>query len=379
MNKLVHILRRHKRRIIGLMSGTSLDGLDIADVTFLHQGMATKIEKVNYQCVKYPTKIKNLLLKIDNFNTEDICRLNYQLGIFFGEAVLSYWKENNLSYKDFDLIGSHGQTIYHIDGHSTLQIGEADLLSKLTHLPVIFDFRSADIAAGKKGAPLVQYFEQLLVKNFKKNTVFLNIGGIANLSYFPTNSKEIIFFDTGPGMMVIDSLVRFHTQGKYSYDCNGNFARQGTINEKFLSVLLEHSFFGKKPPKSTGREEFGEKYTQQLINLWENDYSISFEDFLRTATALTAHSIFKNFQLYCPQAELVIVSGGGTHNNVLQEELQKLFHFLEYKKFHELFHFHEDAKEAVAFAFFAHEKLNSHSDWYPLPNPGLGKIAYINS
>ncbi|HEY1758642.1 MAG TPA: anhydro-N-acetylmuramic acid kinase [Bryobacteraceae bacterium] len=323
-------------RVAGVMSGTSLDGIDVAIVDI----RGKKIDTVAFRSTPYPKAVREALLNVSS--VAEISRLNFLLGELYAKAVLA-------ARQPVDLIGLHGQTVYHEGGKHTLQIGEAAVVAERTGIDVISNFREADIAAGGQGAPLVPYVDYLLFRHPRKNRVALNIGGIANITAIPAGAKreDVIAFDTGPGNMVIDALVAHWTGGRQKFDRDGRIARSGEINRSLYESLIQGSFIHSRPPKSCGREQFGAEFVRDLVAT-----GIPMPDLIATATLLTVCSIA--YQIYRDTfivPDEVIVSGGGVHNTFLMEELSGLLPITTSAEFG----IDPDAKEAIAFAVLAHE------------------------
>ncbi len=305
------------------MSGTSLDGIDIAIVEI----RGTRIETIAFRSTPYPKSVRQALLNLSD--VAEVSRLNFLLGELYAKAILAM-------REPVDLIGMHGQTIYHQGGRHTLQIGEAAVVAERTGVSVISNFREADIAAGGQGAPLVPFVDCLLFGNSKKRRVALNIGGIANLTVLP----EAVAFDTGPGNMVIDALVSHMTKGRQTFDRDGRIARGGTVRWEVLTRLLANPYFRRRPPKSCGREQFGREFSQDLIAT-----GLPPADLIATATELTVRTIAG-----AAGSGEVIASGGGVHNTWLMERLGSLVPIRSSADFG----VDPDAKEAIAFAVLAY-------------------------
>lgn len=314
-------------RVAGVMSGTSLDGIDVAIVEI----RGKRIETITFRSTPYPKAIRNALLNISSVG--EVSWLNFRLGELYAKAILEMKQR-------VELIGLHGQTIYHQGGRHTLQIGEAAVVAERTGVDVISHFREADMAAGGQGAPLVPFVDMLLFGNGAKSRAALNVGGIANVTLLP----EGIAFDTGPGNMVIDALVSRITGGKHRFDGDGKIARAGAVNEKLLGRLLKNPYFRREAPKSCGREQFGREYTRMLI-----DTGLPMEDLVTTATELTARTIAGAIG----KGREVIASGGGVHNAFLMERLGALLGTRVRSSAE--FGIDPDAKEAIAFAVLAYQ------------------------
>ncbi|WP_144612060.1 anhydro-N-acetylmuramic acid kinase AnmK [Bacillus cereus] len=351
--------------IAGIMSGTSLDGIDVALVHIEGSGVDSKVELIHFTTVPFCNDMKNEIqqaLSIENSNVQLICSLNFKLGLCFANAVKEACKEVNFSVGKLDLIGSHGQTIYHQpkqDGNmipSTLQIGEPAVIAYETNTTVISNFRTMDMAAGGQGAPLVPYSEVILYRHPTKNRLLQNIGGIGNVTVVPRHisDKSVIAFDTGPGNMVIDEVCQRLFQ--LPYDQNGKIAKQGVVVEEILAFCMNHPFLKMNPPKSTGREQFGEEFVSELLKRFEK---YSKENILTTVTMFTASSIvhhYKGFILPYYEIDEVILGGGGSYNRTLVEMIrnglkeEKCTVFIQEDIGHS-----SEAKEAIAFAILANE------------------------
>jgi anhydro-N-acetylmuramic acid kinase len=319
------------------MSGTSLDGIDVAIVE-IH---GRRVSTIGFQSTPYSEDVRRAILGVSNTTTttREISRLNFLLGELYARAVLRACRR----YGPVELIGCHGQTIYHEGGASTLQIGEAAVIAELTGIPVISDFRARDIAAGGQGAPLVPFVDCFLFGSSRRIRVALNIGGIANITVIPPG----IAFDTGPGNMVIDALVREYTGGRQNFDHNGRIAAQGKVDRALLDRLLADPYYRKKPPKSAGREQYGAEFVARLTKT-----GLPLPDLIATATVLTAATIARAVAPFAP--EELIVSGGGAHNP------QILAHLAAYLPGVAMatsldYGIDVDAKEAIAFAILAYQ------------------------
>ena len=345
---------------IGLMSGTSMDGIDAVLVDFT-DGTPKLIETLNYPI---PTSLRSelqVLCQPGENEIERLGRADTQLGILFADAVKQLLNKSNLAAENILAIGSHGQTIRHSpEGNSpfTLQIGDANQIAEHTGITTVADFRRRDMAAGGQGAPLVPAFHAAMfcdekLQSSKQTRVILNIGGISNITVLPkTTDSNISGFDTGPGNGLMDAWVQQHKQ--QNFDKDGEWAASGNVNEKLLTQLLSNDYFDKTPPKSTGRELFNLSWLElQLSNVSEN---ISKEDVQATLSELTAVSITDAINQYCTKADEVIVCGGGTHNSFLMKRLNEYLKPVEVKTTDEL-GLPAEWVEAVAFAWLAKETL----------------------
>jgi anhydro-N-acetylmuramic acid kinase len=377
-------------RIAGIMSGTSLDGIDVAIIDITGSGFKAKINVLTSHSVPYPRQIREALLAVSNTSTQtgDISRLNFLLGELYVEALEETAERGQIPLNTIKLIGCHGQTIFH-EGQgaqylgkkvaSTFQIGESSVISERTGIDVISNFRERDVAAGGKGAPLVPYLDYLLIRHRGRGRVAVNIGGIANLTAIPPNTStdRVIAFDTGPGNMVIDQLVSRITQGGQTYDRDGAIAASGQVDAKLLAKLLRDKYFRAKPPKTAGREQYGAEFVTKLL-----DTELSSEDLIATATALTAESIalgVRNFITPEMRVDEVFVSGGGTHNPTLMRLLTKAMNPIPVKESSEV-GLDVDAKEAIAFAVMAYETAHQRPSNVPMATGArrsvvLGKLT----
>ncbi len=338
------------------MSGTSLDGLDIALVHFDGAGSSVQIRLEAFQTYDMPIELKERIQSVFVLgNSREICLLNQDLGGYYGECCNRFLKEYGFTHEEIDLIGSHGQTIYHLHGHSSLQIGEGEALAHKTGLPVISNFRASDISVGGCGAPLVPYLDQALYSDLSENRVLLNLGGIANFTLLLGGHVECAF-DTGPCNGILNELAEVISEGRQNYDKDGLFAKKGKVVAELVNSWLEHPYFQLPLPKSTGREEFGKEWVKAALLEFPN-YSVF--DLIRSATFFVAESIVLNLDKHAGGKGAVWASGGGIHNPVLWGDLQKLLGG-RLVVLPEIGEVTADAKEAVAFALFAWEKVKGN-------------------
>ncbi len=332
-------------RVAGIMSGTSLDGIDVAVVDL----GANDLDVVAFASFPYSEKLRSRILAVSNAvaHVGEVSRLNFELGELYARAV----KRCGVPVNSIDLVGCHGQTIFHDKGN-TLQIGSAAVIAERLGKPVVSDFRPRDISAGGRGAPLVPFVDYWLYKHPKLCRVALNIGGIANVTILPPKVRleDVIAFDTGPGNMVIDQLVAIYTRGKKRYDAAGMLARKGTVQPKLLDNLLRSSYYRQRPPKTAGREQYGREFVDQLLKT-----GAPVLDLIATATAFSAATIAAALQRFAPgSVDELIVSGGGSHNVQLMAYLQAFLPETKLRMSSE-FGIDVDGKEAIAFAILAHE------------------------
>lgn len=347
--------------VIGLMSGTSADGIDAALVDIRGAPPQLSWRLLAHTTVPHTPRLRAEILACCDpaqASVDRVCMLNVELGEAFAAAALHVTKLAGLGPTDIDLIGSHGQTIWHIPGMATLQIGEAAVIAERCAVPVISNFRAADIAAAGQGAPLVAAVDALLFSHAHKTRAIQNIGGIANLTYLPAGSSlestTALAFDTGPGNMLIDQAVTHITQGRQLYDQDGTIAGSGHIHHALLEELLSHSFFQQPPPKTTGRELFGTSYGD-AVAAKAAALGVRDADLVATLTAFTARSIAHAYQRFLPSLpDDIIVSGGGAHNQTMMAMMREALapaHILS----SDSLGLPADAKEAIAFAILAYE------------------------
>lgn len=346
-------------KCVGLMSGTSVDGVDAALIE-IEEPAPPKL--LCFTTLSIPDDLRSRLFAcFVSANAAEICRLNFLLGELFAEAVLDVIRKAGLKPEQVGLIGSHGQTIYHIPPHqgrsgSTLQIAEPSVIAQKTGISTVADFRGADMAVGGQGAPLLPILHHRLFAVPDKNVGVVNIGGISNITYLPGSMKEneVMAFDTGPGNMVIDALAQKLFDSPY--DKNGELASRGKTNSFLLEELLQHPYLIRKPPKSTGREEFGIAFTENMVQR-ANELKLSHSDLLHTATEFTARSIAENCLSFLPdKIDQLWVCGGGVRNCVLMKLLQKAFAPVPVKSSNQC-GVDPDALEAMGFAYLAYRTV----------------------
>ncbi len=374
-------------RVAGIMSGTSLDGVDVALVDIDDDGFDT----AGFHSIPYPEQVRAALLGVSNCatHTREISRLNFLLPEIYAEAFFETCKVVGIDPKSIELIGCHGQTIFHesepVDclGRkvaSTLQIGDGSVLAERTQIPVINDFRPRDMAAGGKGAPLVPFVDYLLFRSNDIGRVALNIGGIANITILPAGctTDGVIAFDTGPGNMVMDQLAARFSGGRQRCDTGGAMAFEGEVDAGLLAELLQDEYYARRPPKTAGREQYGAEFVDRLVAR-----GLSPAGTLATATMLTAATIAEGIYRFSNAEDggigEVIVSGGGVHNPALMRMLRAELADMDVVSSGEL-GLDPDAKEAIAFAILAHEAWNQRPNNLPSATGAhhaavLGKIS----
>ena len=396
ISSLNTIATKLKRTIIGLMSGTSVDGLDIALCHFSGTGIDTRIELKQFETVSYDEDYKAEISSVFSkkmVDLEKLCLLNAWVATQHADMILHCLKKWNIDATDIDIIASHGQTIFHAPkslhgnskfGNATLQIGDGDHLACKTGIITISDFRQKHIAAGGEGAPLAAYGDFLIFSKKNENRIMLNIGGIANFTFLPgnLNADEVFCTDTGPGNTMMDAFVQKNYPGKY-FDENAAIASKGIVNKKLLSALKDHPFFDQAFPKTTGPELFNLNYLQQAQQRSGTE-SLPNEDILATLNHFSADTITDAIKKCIKEKNnfSFFVSGGGMHNPLLMKNITEQLSGSIFKSTKEL-NINPDAKEAVLFAVLANETIcgstiNFGQGRNGIPNVSLGKISFPN-
>lgn len=359
-------------RVVGLMSGTSVDGIDAACVQIAGTGSKLRVELEAFNTFPYDDCLKSRILALcSGGDVAEAAVLSFELAEAFASAVLSLLNENKVAADDVDLIASHGQTVAHLprgtethpDSRATLQIGEPCIIAERTGITTVADFRTRDIAAGGEGAPLIPYVDYCLLRISDRNRIVQNIGGIANCTILPAGCliDDVRAWDTGPGNMVIDACVRILTDGKDDCDIGGTMAAAGRVDEVFLNDLLDSEFLNSSPPKSAGREEFGREYAAIFVKHGRRR-KLNSKDIIATATALTAQSIEHAYRRHAAPIldgnydTEVIVGGGGAENPTLMRMLRERIAPWRLLT-HEDCGLRSDAKEAIGFAVLGHETI----------------------
>ena len=379
--------------VAGVMSGTSADGIDVALVDIRGQGASLKLKFLAHEAFPYSERFREAVLSAMNaqsISVADLSRLHFLLAELYADTIIKTQKRHHTKAA---LVGCHGQTIYHQGDPAlfigrkiavTMQSGEGAVIAARTGLPVVSDFRPADIAAGGKGAPLVPFLDYLLYRHPRFGRIALNLGGISNLTAIPSAAKptQVTAFDIGPGNMLIDALTdRLFQQ---PYDRNGRIASRGNVVDTVVRTVLREAFFHKRPPKTTGREQFGAEFADRFLRLCGNAKN---EDIIATATALTSAAIILALKRFVLQQDKrykeLIVSGGGTRNRTLMKMLQAgLIEFGITLRHSDDFGLPSQAKEAAAFALLAYETWHRRPSNIPSATGAkrlaiLGKISYV--
>lgn len=339
---------------VGLMSGTSLDGIDAVLVRIRPEGPTYRIDLLNFQTVPFQSELSAALaaaLPPNAGTIRDVALLHCELGKAFADAA-----ELVESDMPIDYVACHGQTVFHDgDAHVSLQIGDPFMIRDRVSASVCYDFRSADCAAGGQGAPLVPYVDALLLRSEAEDRVAVNLGGIANLTVLKRGcaAGDAAAFDSGPGMMLIDAFVRERSAGALRFDEGGGMALRGRADEDILAALLDDPYFRREPPKTTGREYFG---IQFLLQRAPGITALSIEDGAATLAALTAQSVAAAIRFAAPPRCRIILSGGGSRNKAVMAALRELLKGYDIER-SDAMNMNPDAKEAIAFAVLGYETL----------------------
>lgn len=393
IHKLYKICNKPHRKIIGLMSGTSLDGLDIALCNISENGKSTKVELINFTTIPYESAFKEQIGSIFSkpiIESEKLCLLNAHIGKTHAHLINETLIKWGIKNEEIDLIASHGQTIYHAPkslhqlsafGNGTLQIGDGDQIAVNTKIITLYDFRQKHIAAGGEGAPLATYGDYLLFSDATKSRILLNIGGIANLTFIPADSKfdKITATDTGPGNTLMNMWAKKHFNGA-EYDKDAAIAINGNVNLTLLHLLLKHPFFNQPFPKTTGPEIFNLELVEasidelNLMHLSPEDIMATLNEFTATSICNAIHSFTSNINEF-----EIIISGGGVHNPLLFSKIRQ--HFTNQQVYTSSdYGINADAKEAILFAILANETVSGNSAIFQtnnksMPNISMGKIC----
>jgi anhydro-N-acetylmuramic acid kinase len=390
INKLYQIANKKERFIIGLMSGTSLDGLDVALCKFSGSGIATQIKVLEHETIPYNDFQKKTIRKVfakKEIHFQDLCLLNPWIGNLHGDMVLNCLKKWNFSSENIDLIASHGQTVYHapriLHGLSdfpdaTLQLGDGDHVAVKTGITTLSDFRQKNCAAGGEGAPLAVYGDYLVFSKKGENRILLNMGGIANFTFLPGNldPSEVFATDTGPANTLIDAYMKKYFN--LSYDENGAIASKGIVNEELLKALKNDGFFRKPLPKTTGPELFNLDYLIKA-QIESATQDVHHEDVLATLCRFTSQTIADAILQTKLNIQSIYCSGGGVYNNLIMKFLKELLPNFSFKNMQDL-GISSDAKEAVLFAILANEAVaggqTNFGNKKGVPSVSMGKISF---
>lgn len=358
------------KKVIGILSGTSVDSVDIVLTSISEETGNRKIKVIKYKEFPFDKRIREYIMKCSSpveSNIADICKLNFLLGRYFADKINDFLRLFKISGAGIDYIGSHGQTLYHypfdnkfrgISLKSTLQVGDPSVIANLTGITTVGDFRNADVAVCGSGAPLVPYLDYVLFRNEKKSRLLINIGGIANLTYLKKKCKinDVIAFDTGPGNMLIDYLTKKYF--KKNFDRDGLISCKGKLNETLLNKLIEKdNYFKALPPKSTGREYYNEIFINEVLEKFSGTNK---KDIIRTFTEFTCFTIYYNYVKFIgKKVDEIYVSGGGANNKLIIEVMNQ--YFGQPVSILELEGIDTNNKEAVLFALLAYETMNGRT------------------
>jgi len=397
VGRLLHIAVKESRLVVGLMSGTSVDGIDAALVEIAGHGDAAQVRLIAFDSYPFPPELRARVFRLFNpreARVDAICQLDFLLGEVFAAAVDRLLQDAKIAHDDVDLVASAGQTIWHDpepvveDAHvdwidhpivtrSTFAIGQSAVIAERTGITTVGDLRVRDVAAGGQGAPLIAYADWVLLRDAARGRAVQNIGGIGNVTYLPPGARpeDVVAFDTGPGNMVIDALTEVATEGKLKFDRGGVIAASGRVDEALLAAWMDDPYFARKPPKTTGREHFGVQFARRIL---KESQGVPIEDLIATATALTAESIARAYRDFLGPIDDVIVGGGGAMNATLMAMLATRLpgHRL---MSHEDLGIDSKAKEAIALAIIANDAVAGLNTNIPGATGGrptvLGKIS----
>jgi anhydro-N-acetylmuramic acid kinase len=379
LERLLRVAAKRRRTVLGLMSGTSVDGIDAALVHIEGQERGARVELRAFATYPFPAPLRQRVFRLfdpDTARIDEICHLDFLLGELFAAAALELLREQGLVPDDVDLLGTAGQTVWHapepvvaelstdrsgeiLMTRSTLAIGQSAVIAERTGILTVGDLRVRDVAAGGQGAPLVAYADWVLLTDDHLGRAVQNVGGIGNVTYLPPAAArgEVLAFDTGPGNMVIDAVTEAVTGGRWRYDHDGELAARGVVRQALLARWLEDPYFAQEPPKTTGRERFGAPFALRVL---AERGDASAEDLVATVTALTAQSVaraYRRFLLPRGRLDEVIVGGGGARNPTLLRMLRELLPGMPVLT-HEERGMDSRAKEAIAIAVIASDSLH---------------------
>ena len=373
-------------KVIGLMSGTSGDGVDAALVDIRGKGSSLRVRSLAHLTIPYPPSLSRRLLTVASSGTvAEVCHLNAVVGELFAKAAYRLMQHARVSPQAVKLIGSHGQTVHHLPSarvepgvgriRSTLQIAEPAVIAERTGVTTVADFRQRDLAVGGQGAPLAPYAHYVVFRHPQRARLIVNLGGIANVTYLPARAslRGIQAFDTGPANMVLDALVRHYSRGRESMDRGGRRAGRGTADVRLLARLTAHPFFRRRPPKSTGREDFGEGFIDRVL-AEARRRGVKPDHVLATCTRLTAWAIADATRWIRGGVQEVIVGGGGALNRTLMRDLREEFSPTPVRTLEDL-GWHSKSFEAVAFALLAYETWHGRCANVPSVTGAKGAVV----
>jgi anhydro-N-acetylmuramic acid kinase len=362
----------HNMKVIGLISGTSTDGIDAAMTEIEGRGFDARLTLLSFMTDPYPPSLRRRILALQQHGTvAELCRLNVELGERFAAAAMRLIRRSGIPKAEVGLIGSHGQTVSHQPRgrhRSTLQIAEPSVIAERTGIVTVADFRPRDLAARGQGAPLTPYLHYVMFRHPRRARLIVNVGGISNVTYLPAGQgpEAVLAFDTGPGNMLADGVIHHVSRGRRRMDRNGGLARRGIVHETLLRRLMAHAFIRKRPPKTTGREAFGAVLIRKLLD-GSKGLGLSPADLLATVTRFTADSIAYNHEAFIrPKGAVdeVIVGGGGARNGYLMDCLGRAFDPIPVHSFED-HGLDSKAIEAMAFALLAYQTARGEPNNLP--------------
>jgi len=351
MKNINELLQKEQLRIMGLMTGTSADELDMCLVEFSGKDKYPKFKIISSKNIKIPSKLSERFKNPQDLSGSEVASLHFELGRFISDQIKN-------EKKQIDLVASHGQTLFHDPPNYTFQIGEPSYIVNELNIPVIYDFRTMDVVNGGQGAPLIPIVDEYLFTDDDDTMATLNLGGIANITIIPpkNSSKSTIAWDTGPANMLIDKAVLAFTSNKEKYDKDGKYASQGKVNNELLKWLMNNEYFNRKLPKSTGQEEFGRTYFNKIIEKFQPQTRDEWLSLITTLTLFTVRSISVEFNRESEKyskVKTMYMSGGGSNNNFIVENLRKELSDINIKILSEK-SITADNKEAFGFAYLGY-------------------------
>ena len=351
MKNINELLQKEQLRIMGLMTGTSADELDMCLVEFSGKDKYPKFKIISSKNIKMPSKLSERFKNPQDLSGSEVASLHFELGRFISDQIKN-------EKKQIDLVASHGQTLFHDPPNYTFQIGEPSYIVNELNIPVIYDFRTMDVVNGGQGAPLIPIVDEYLFTDDDDTVATLNLGGIANITIIPpkNSSKSTIAWDTGPANMLIDKAVLAFTSNKEKYDKDGKYASQGKVNNELLKWLMNNEYFNRKLPKSTGQEEFGRTYFNKIIEKFQPQTRDEWLSLITTLTLFTVRSISVEFNRESEKyskVKTMYMSGGGSNNNFIVENLRKELSDINIKILSEK-SITADNKEAFGFAYLGY-------------------------
>ena len=385
VDRLSSITSKGERLAVGLMSGTSCDAIDAALVRLSGPRAERSVHLEGFLAVPMPPELRDAVRSARRSGAAELARLSIDLGEAFAESALRVIEESGRRPRDVDIVGSHGQTVHHEPptasrGGATLQLGDGDVIARRVGAVTVSDFRAADVAAGGSGAPLIPLVDWLLFRSPGRPRLMLNLGGIANVTFVPDELGDVIAFDTGPGNALVDEIVTAATGGRETFDRDGRRGLAGRPQMDVVDEFLSDSYFAARPPKSTGKERFGEDAALRLCRRVTGGHEPDgigergLQDLLATAAMITARAVRDAAGSFTPKAREVIVSGGGLKNRAIMSHLTALFDPVPVIGLDAL-GMDPDAKEAVGFAVLANETIEGSPGNVPSATGALGPVV----